>query len=189
MKLFKLSHISFLLQEKTLEGKIKDDTFRTFKNDKDFWSKVDESTLFRILTAIASDYGYVQGMNVLLGPLIFTMPELDSYYCMKSLIAKHMPFYVTKNLDGVHRGIGLVDRCLQIFDPVLREYLLRKLKTLSILSVRYLLTLLANLQPLSEVIKLWDYTFAFGVHFTVIAFCAYLISLRENILNETSGYK
>lgn len=46
---------------------------------------------------------YVQGMNVLLGPILFVMPELDAYRTFSCLMKSHCPRYAQKNLEGVHR--------------------------------------------------------------------------------------
>jgi cell cycle arrest protein BUB2 len=51
------------------------------------------------------------------------------------------------------------------------------------------MTLMANVQPLSEVLLLWDRLFAIGVHNIVLVFCAHLINLRIPILQQSSGYK
>lgn len=169
--------------------KIKDDAFRTFKGNADFWNKVNESTLVSILSAIASDHGYVQGMNVLLGPFAYIMPELDSYYCMSSLVTVHMPAYVLKNLDGAHRGVRLVDKCLHLLDPVLYAFIIGKIPDLTIFSLKFILTLFANTQPLEEVLRLWDVLFAFGVHLDVIILCVHLMSMREKILKLPSAFK
>jgi len=51
------------------------------------------------------------------------------------------------------------------------------------------MTLMANVQPLSEVLLLWDRLFAIGVHNIVLVFCAHLINIRIPILQQSSGYK
>lgn len=148
-----------------------------------------EDTLIRILSAIASDHGYVQGMNVLLGPLAYIMPELDCYYCMSSLVSVHLPAYVLKNLDGAHRGVKLVDQCLQLMDPTLYGYIIGKIPDLTIFSLKFILTLFANTQPLDEVLRLWDVLFAFGIHLVVVVQCVHLMSMRDKILKLSSAFK
>jgi len=143
----------------------------------------------RVLNALSLDCGYVQGVNVLLGPFLFLMPEMDAYYCCHSLLTDHIPRYITKNLDGVVMGIELLDKILKLLDTALYDHIIAKLMDLRIFSVRYILTLMANTQPLEEVIKLWDAIFAFGAHLNILLFCAYLITLRHDILHETKGYK
>ncbi len=169
--------------------KIKDDTFRTFKGNDLFWSKVQVETLQRVLSAIATDFGYVQGMNVLLGPLAFAMPEPDCYLCLHRLISVHMPTYVLKNLDGVHRGVQLFGALLQTLDPQLHAHLGRKIPDLTIFSLRFILTLMASAQPLEAVLRLWDALFAFGVHLNLVVLCVHLMASRDKILKLASGFK
>eukprot|EP01031_Cornospumella_fuschlensis_P046295 gene46295-56687_t len=171
------------------DAKIRDDTFRTFKKNANFWSKINESMLLRVLNATAADHGYVQGMNVLLGPLLLVLPEVDAYYCFLQLLSKHIPTYVMKNLDGVHRGSAIASKCLAVIDKPLHTHIINKLRDFSVFSIRFILTLMANTQPLAEVIKLWDAIFAFGAHFGILVFCAYLSQLRGRILAEKSAYK
>jgi len=182
LELVESDHFQFI-------DKIKDDGFRTFKGNKVFWQRTDESTVIRVLNTISLDCGYVQGVNVLLGPFLYLMPEMDAYYCCHSLLTDHIPRYITKNLDGVVEGIHLLDMIFKLLDHELYEHIILKLMDLRIFSVRYILTLMANTQPLEEVIKLWDAIFAFGAHFNILIFCAYLITLRKEILNEPKGYK
>lgn len=170
-------------------NKIQNDAFRTFKMDNEFWNRVEKDTMHRVLKATSIDAGYVQGMNVILGPFLFIMAELDSYYCFHTLVTQHIPSYISKNLEGVHRGTDLTSRCLKILDPYLHQHLISKYNNLSIFSVKYIISLMANVQPLKEVIKLWDAIFAFGVHFNILLFCAYLINVRKLILAESGLYK
>eukprot|EP00981_Chlorochromonas_danica_P003933 scaffold743_cov177-Ochromonas_danica.AAC.21 len=185
---FDVEEYQMKLENQTFDEKIKEDTFRTFKKNTEFWTRINEETLLRLLNAISADHGYVQGMNVLLGPFLIVMPELDSYYCYRRLLSCHMPSYVRKNLEGVHKGSALLSRLLLCLDPQLHAVIIAKLRDVSIFSIRFILTLLANMQPLSEVIRLWDAIFAFGVHFNLILFAAHLILLRERIMAESTSY-
>lgn len=169
--------------------KIRDDSFRTFKGNTDFWSKVEEKVIIRVLKALSVQFGYVQGMNVLLGPFLYIMSEEDSYSSMKMLLQHHIPQYVLKNLDGAHSGSKLFARCLQAVDPKLYNHIISKLPDLSIFSLRYVLTLFANSRPLEEVLKLWDAIFAIGPHFNIMLLCAKLMLLRDAILKEKRGSK
>jgi cell cycle arrest protein BUB2 len=51
-------------------------------------------------------FTYVQGMNVLAAPFLYTMPsELEAFYCFASFIEVTCPAYVQPTLEGVHRGL------------------------------------------------------------------------------------
>lgn len=168
--------------------KIRDDSFRTFRGDEDFWKRVEEEDMIRVLNAIAVDFGYVQGMNVLLGPFLYIMPELDSFFCLNTLLAQHCPKYVSKNIDGIHRACALFDQLLEILDPELRAHIMSKLPSLSVFSMPYIMTLFANMQPLSEVLKLWDAIFAFGIHFVLFLLASHLMLMRDNLLLQHKSY-
>jgi cell cycle arrest protein BUB2 len=171
------------------DTKIKNDGFRTFKGNEQFWSIVDEDTIVRVLRAVSFETGYVQGMNVLLGPFLRVMPEYDSFLCFRVLVTEHIASYVTRNLEGVHRAIGLSKRCLPLLDPELYQHIVSKLHDLSIFSVRFVLTMMANTQPLDEVIRVWDSIFAFGTEFSLFVFFAFLISMRTDILAAKTANK
>lgn len=169
--------------------KIKDDSFRTFKGDTEFWARVSNESIVRVLSALSHEFGYVQGMNVLLGPFLYIMDERDSYFCMKYLLKEKIPRYVLKNLDGVHDGVRLFGKCLKYFDPQLHSHILSKIPDVSIFSLKYILTLFANSKPLQEVLHLWDAIFQVGVHFNIYLLCSKLILLRSDILKEKRGSK
>jgi hypothetical protein len=51
-------------------------------------------------------FTYVQGMNVLAAPFLYTMPsELEAFFCFAKFIEECCPLYVQPTLDGVHRGL------------------------------------------------------------------------------------
>jgi len=51
-------------------------------------------------------FTYVQGMNVLAAPFLYTMPsELEAFYCFSNFIEQSCPLYVQPTLEGVHRGL------------------------------------------------------------------------------------
>jgi cell cycle arrest protein BUB2 len=183
------------------DKKIRDDTFRTYKNNATFWSRVDESKLSRVLTVCSRTYSqhsspaaasraiYVQGMNVLVAPFLFLMPEVDAYTAFMALISRHCPRYVVSNLDGVHHGCSLVDRTLEILDPVLHRHIIDKKLRPEIFAFPFTMTLLANMSPLSEVIRLWDAIFAFGIHFDILLVTCHLMLMREDLLAEQQAYQ
>ena len=116
--------------------KIKNDTFRTLATDKKFLRLVKEDMLLRVLNAFVwrskempqsrllnFRYSYVQGMNVLAAPILYVMPELDAFYTLTSFIQHSCPLYVQPALEGVHCGLKLLDKCLQVIDPTLFKYL------------------------------------------------------------------
>ena len=101
--------------------------------DKGFKERVQEDMLVRLLDAFVwrsngkqirplqcffipqqlsdkreNDLGftYVQGMNVLAAPFLYTMPsELEAFFCFSKFIEESCPLYVQPTLEGVHRGL------------------------------------------------------------------------------------
>ena len=63
--------------------KIQKDTSRTFTSNVLFQEIVSEASLIRILNAVVQNSGvsYMQGMNALLGPLLYVMSEPEAYFC------------------------------------------------------------------------------------------------------------
>lgn len=51
-------------------------------------------------------FTYVQGMNVIAAPFLYTMPsELEAFFCFARFIEQSCPLYVQQTLEGVHRGL------------------------------------------------------------------------------------
>lgn len=51
-------------------------------------------------------FTYVQGMNVLAAPFLYTMPsEMEAFFCFSRFIERSCPLYVQQTLEGVHRGL------------------------------------------------------------------------------------
>lgn len=54
-------------------------------------------------------FTYVQGMNVLAAPFLYTMPsELEAFFCFAKFIEESCPLYVQPTLEGVHRGLKVI---------------------------------------------------------------------------------
>ena len=51
-------------------------------------------------------FTYVQGMNVLAAPFLYTMPsELEAFFSFAKFIEEVCPTYVQPTLEGVHHGL------------------------------------------------------------------------------------
>lgn len=163
-------------------------------------------------------FTYVQGMNVLAAPFLYTMPsELEAFFCFAKFIEDSCPLYVQPTLEGVHRGLKvrrplqlhtvthcleqLLDRCLKIVDPELYSYL--RSKNLSaelyafpckypyflhtrglIVHISAVMTLCACTPPLDQVLLLWDFLLAFGVHLNVLCVIAQLLLVRDKVMSS-----
>ncbi|KAJ7874719.1 rab-GTPase-TBC domain-containing protein [Mycena olivaceomarginata] len=170
--------------------KIRNDTFRTLATDRGFKERVREDMLIRLLDAFVwrnhdrqethqLGFTYVQGMNVLAAPFLYTMPsEVEAFYCFSKFIEEACPLYVQPTLEGVHRGLKLLDRCLKIVDPELFAHLRSKNLSAEIYAFPSVLTLCACTPPLDQL--------AFGVHLNVLCVIAQLLLIRDEVMSSSS---
>lgn len=137
----------------------------------------------------SQELGYVQGMNVLLAPILLVMPELDAFFTFSCMLKHHCPRYVVKNLDGSHHGCELVAKCFPVADLELFTHVDARISNVELYAFPAIMTLMASLQPLGEVLRLWDAMIAFGLHLNVLLFVAHLIVNRSKLLAEPNDYK
>jgi cell cycle arrest protein BUB2 len=143
------------------------------------------------LTTEGSDAGtsepgtYVQGMNVLAAPFLYAArSEAEAFVAFHRFITSECPGYVRGAMDGVHKGLALVDKVLAIVDPKLSLYLIGKGMTAELYAFPSVLTLCACTPPLPEVLRLWDFLFAYGAHLNILCIVAQLVILRNSILSS-----
>lgn len=135
-------------------------------------------------------FGYVQGMNVLAAPFLFVLPsEIEAFACFTSFIETCCPLYVQPTLVGVHRGLRLLDRCLQAVDLELFTHLRSKNLSAELYAFPSVLTLCACTPPLDQVLKLWDFLLAFGVHLNILCVIAQLLIMRSQLMESSSPMK
>lgn len=135
----------------------------------------------------AEQIGYVQGMNVLCGPFLYaSRSEVEAFTAFERLITKECPGYVRGSMEGVHKGLALVDRVLHVVDPKLYSYLMSYNLEAKIYAFASVLTMCACTPPLPEVLQLWDFLFAYGPHLNILCIVAQLILIRDQILNSPS---
>jgi cell cycle arrest protein BUB2 len=134
----------------------------------------------------ASEPGtYVQGMNVLAAPFLYAArSEAEAFVAFYSLLTRECPGYIRGAMDGVHRGLALVDKVLAIVDPKLSMYLTAKGLSAEIYAFPSVLTLCACTPPLPEVLRLWDFLFAYGPHLNIVCIVAQLTIMRTQILQS-----
>jgi cell cycle arrest protein BUB2 len=127
--------------------------------------------------------GYVQGMNVLAAPFLYSAKsESQAFSAFCALLQSEIPGYIRGSMEGVHRGLALVDETLSICDPKLATYLNSKGLNASIYAFPSVLTMCACTPPLPEVLQLWDFLLAYGVHLNILCIVAQLVLIRDQIL-------
>jgi cell cycle arrest protein BUB2 len=148
------------------------------------------------LTTEGSDAGasepgtYVQGMNVLAAPFLYAArSEAEAFVAFHRFITYECPGYVRGAMDGVHKGLALVDKVLAIVDPKLSLYLIGKGMNAELYAFPSVLTLCACTPPLPEVLRLWDFLFAYGAHLNILCIVAQLVILRNSIMSSPRQVK
>lgn len=128
---------------------------------------------------------YVQGMNVLCAPFLYAArSEAEAFIGFYQLLTQELPGYIRGAMDGVHKGLALVDKVLAIVDPKLSLYLLSKNLSAKIYAFPSVLTLCACTPPLPEVLRLWDFLFAYGPHLNILCIVAQLVLIRTKIMES-----
>ncbi|KAL3424808.1 mitotic check point protein [Phlyctema vagabunda] len=128
---------------------------------------------------------YVQGMNVLAAPFLYAArSEAEAFVAFHRFITTECPGYVRGAMDGVHKGLALVDKVLAIVDPKLSLYLIGKGMNAELYAFPSVLTLCACTPPLPEVLRLWDFLFAYGAHLNILCIVAQLVILRTSIFSS-----
>ena len=128
---------------------------------------------------------YVQGMNVLAAPFLYAArSEAEAFIGFYQLLTRELPGYIRGAMDGVHKGLALVDKVLAIVDPKLSFYLLSKNLSAKIYAFPSVLTLCACTPPLPEVLRLWDFLFAYGLHLNILCIVAQLVLIRTKIMES-----
>ena len=126
-------------------------------------------------------------MNVLAAPLLYaSRSEPQAHALLSTLLTIHLPAYIQPTMPGVHRGLYLLDRLLALLDPSLHAHFAAKRLTPSLYAFPSILTLSACTPPLPEVLILWDFLFAWGVHLNVLAVVAQLHLMRDKLLASDS---
>lgn len=127
-------------------------------------------------------------MNVLAAPFLYVArSEVQAFTAYTRLLTTACPGYVRSGaMDGVHRGVALVDKILAVVDPDLSAHLLAKSMSAEIYAFASVLTLCACTPPLPEVLVLWDFLFAFGPHLNLLCVVAQLVLIRDQLLASPS---
>lgn len=135
---------------------------------------------------VAGHVGYVQGMNVLAAPFLYAArSEAEAFAAFDRFITQECPGYVRGSMEGVHKGLAVVDQILAIVDPRLSNHLLSNNMKAEIYAFASVLTMSACTPPLPEVLTLWDFLFAHGSHLNLLCIIAQLIPMRDQLLSST----
>ncbi|OBA24922.1 hypothetical protein HANVADRAFT_54225 [Hanseniaspora valbyensis NRRL Y-1626] len=169
--------------------KIDQDISRTFINTSLSKNPTKQKQLKRILYLFAYNNNfYIQGMNVILAPIL-TMTDIEPIaYAIfdKSMLKLNNYYNESLSLDRIHNGCKLVETVLSKIDPKLYKKFNKLSYPLHLLVVPSIMTLSGNAEPVTEVLKMWDFIIAYGVHLNVLFIVAQLVIVRDTILKINS---
>uniref|UniRef100_A0A6A7GBU2 Bub2 protein n=1 Tax=Hirondellea gigas TaxID=1518452 RepID=A0A6A7GBU2_9CRUS len=187
-------YIELLSRGKSAQyAKIRRDSFRTFPLEKSFQRVVPEQRIIRVLNCFVHEYGeifgYVQGMNAILAPFLYTMPELDAFFAFCKFVTKCFPLYWICYVSGAQAGCLLVDQCLRSADIELFNHLTKLGLHCEIYGFHSVQSLSASVPPFSQLVRLWDILMAFGPHLNVLSVVGQIHSKRVELMACTTGFE
>lgn len=105
-----------------------------------------------------------------------------------SLIQNNCPLYFQPALEGVHCGVKLLDVCLRILAPELHLFLESKGLSTKVYGFPAVMTFCACVKPLSQVLILWDFLLASGVHLNIVCICAQLMMIQSELMDSKRSF-
>ncbi|KAI9642845.1 hypothetical protein NHQ30_008579 [Ciborinia camelliae] len=108
--------------------------------------------------------GYAQGMNFLVMPLLFNMPEEEAFCLLVRLMNHyHLRDLFIQDMPGLHKHLYQFERLLEDFEPALYCHLHRRQVTPHLYATQWFLTLFAYRFPLQLVLRIYDLILSEGL--------------------------
>jgi predicted nucleic acid-binding Zn-ribbon protein len=123
--------------------------------------------LFGVCKAYAlfdEEVSYAQGMNFLVMPLLFNMPEEEAF-CLLVRLMNHYGLreLFINDMPGLHMRLYQFERLLEDFEPALYCHLHRRHISPHLYATQWFLTLFAYRFPLQLVLRIYDLIFSEGL--------------------------
>ncbi|KAH6646704.1 rab-GTPase-TBC domain-containing protein [Truncatella angustata] len=108
--------------------------------------------------------GYAQGMNFLIMPLLFNMPE-DEAFCLLVRLMNHYKLrdLFIQDMPGLHMHLYQFERLLEDLEPAVYCHLKRRGISPHLYATQWFLTLFAYRFPLQLVLRIYDLIFSEGL--------------------------
>ncbi|RYP15095.1 hypothetical protein DL765_005918 [Monosporascus sp. GIB2] len=108
--------------------------------------------------------GYAQGMNFLVMPLLFNMPEEEAF-CILVRLMNHYKLrdLFIQDMPGLHLRLYQFERLLEDLEPALYCHLHRRGISSHLYATQWFLTLFAYRFPLQLVLRIYDLIFSEGL--------------------------
>ncbi|POR32291.1 GTPase-activating protein GYP5 [Tolypocladium paradoxum] len=108
--------------------------------------------------------GYAQGMNFLIMPLLFNMPEQEAFCLLVRLMNHyHLRDLFIQDMPGLHMHLYQFERLLEDVEPALYCHLHRRGISPHLYATQWFLTLFAYRFPLQLVLRIYDLILSEGL--------------------------
>jgi Rab-GTPase-TBC domain len=128
--------------------------------------------LFNVCKAYAlfdEGVGYPQGMNFIIMPLLFTMPEEEAFCLLVRLMNKYgVRELFIQDMPGLHLHLYQFERLLEDLEPALYCHLNRRGVTPKLYATQWFLTLFAYRFPLQLVMRVFDLVLSEGLEGAIL---------------------
>ncbi|KAI9760742.1 MAG: hypothetical protein M4579_001480 [Chaenotheca gracillima] len=115
--------------------------------------------------------GYAQGMNFIVMPLLFNMPEEEAFCLMVRLMNQyHLRDLFIQDMPGLHLRLYQFERLLEDLEPALYCHLHRRGVSSHLYATQWFLTLFAYRFPLQLVLRIYDLVLSEGLEGAILKF-------------------
>ncbi|KAL9126789.1 MAG: hypothetical protein Q9217_004216 [Psora testacea] len=127
--------------------------------------------------------GYAQGMNFLVMPLLFNMPDEEAFCLLVRLMNQyHLREMFIQNMPGLHLHLYQFERLLEDLEPALYCHLHRKGVAPQLYATQWFLTLFAYRFPLQLVLRIYDLILSEGLEDAILKFGIVLMQKNAETL-------
>lgn len=130
--------------------------------------------LFNVCKAYAlfdEAVGYPQGMNFIIMPLLFTMPEEEAFCLLVRMMNKYgLRELFVQDMPGLHLHLYQFERLLEDLEPTLYCHLNRRGVSPKLYATQWFLTLFAYRFPLQLVMRVYDLVLSEGLEGAILKF-------------------
>ncbi|KAL8768168.1 MAG: hypothetical protein Q9209_005559 [Squamulea sp. 1 TL-2023] len=127
--------------------------------------------------------GYAQGMNFLVMPLLFNMPEEEAFCLLVRLMNQyHLREMFIQDMPGLHLHLYQFERLLEDTEPALYCHLHRRGVHPQLYATQWFLTLFAYRFPLQLVLRVHDLVLSEGLEGAILKFGILLMQKNTETL-------
>jgi hypothetical protein len=127
--------------------------------------------------------GYAQGMNFLVMPLLFNMPEEEAFCLLVRLMNQYgLREMFIHDMPGLHLHLYQFERLLEDLEPALYCHLHRRQVTPQLYATQWFLTLFAYRFPLQLVLRVYDLILSEGLEGAILKFGVVLMQRNAEAL-------